>query len=558
VNLSSDDIQTILAVVTLIATTGGWLFDRYVVRRRRLSYRVHWNRPVDVTPTAAHGMNLSIMHDGTMVDRPSFVVLRVENVGSFDIAADDVSDPLLFTFGGRRIVHYEIQETDPPELADAILRPDGSTGPELRPYHPGQVDESADGALRLPQFAMARKARFKLLVLLSGTGTRVTARAQVSGGEVVAEGRRGARSRWGLALGGTSLLVAGVLVGLIATHQPTTPPPDPAAKVACPPAPGILSINGSTALYPAINEIAQLYLKACPEQNIQVSNLDRTDVALNQLVEAGARDKLNGTTDNQLVKLAMADDYVGKKNLSPQLGFWPLGVGLFEVIVNNDTEITQLSTTQLRRLFDGELPKWDAADLKGSDQEVVLVSRLDGSGTRDAFENRVLERPESATVQSDDCVSPGKLGAPQGGVLHCEMPSTTAMLEKVRDTPGAVGYASKAEIDAFDPEHQHLHSVPIDGVYAKPATVTNGTYRFWAIEKLFRYGPERGSTLRDYFVRYLSQQAALAVLHRRGLISCNDPAFLNGDVSKICGQGASASELTPVSSASPLPTPNQP
>ena len=66
------------------------------------------------------------------------------------------------------------------------------------------------------------------------------------------------------------LLAVGLLVGVIATRG-EPPAPVVAAEVACPPTPGKLSINGSTALYPAINEIAQLYLKACPAQNIQVS-----------------------------------------------------------------------------------------------------------------------------------------------------------------------------------------------------------------------------------------------------------------------------------------------
>jgi phosphate transport system substrate-binding protein len=547
VSLSNGDVQTFLTVLTLLATTGGWLFDRYYVRRRRLSYRVHWNGPVDVTPIAVHDLNVSIMRNNAVVVDPSFVLLRVENVGSFDIAADDVIDPMTFGFGGRRIVHFEVQETDPPELVDDIIRPGQTETAELIEYHPGAADATAEGSLRLPRFAMARKARFKVLVLLSGPGTEVSAQGRLSGGEIVTEGRRGPRSRWGLVLGGASLLMGGLLVGLIVTREA------PGTQVECPAA-GQLSIAGSTALNPAIAEIAAEFRQLCPSAQIQVRG-GGTDLALTQLVQAGRADAENGSTAAQKVKLAMADEYPGKPVKDAQLGYWPIGVGVFAVVVNKDTGIEKLTSAQLRALFDGDLPKWNDGALQGVDREVVLVSRDADSGTRNTFEDRLLDGTGSAPVSSSDCVSKDIPGVP-AGVMHCELASTADVLQKVSETPGAIGYASAAE--AEDYEDAGVDVIPIDGYFPTKNNVADGTYRFWAVEKLVRFGPERQPTVRDHFVRYvLSQKAALDVLRRRGFHSCNDPVFLDGEVSLACGQGGVAVD-GPATSGPATSEPGQP
>jgi len=58
-----------------------------------------------------------------------------------------------------------------------------------------------------------------------------------------------------------------------------------------------------------------------------------------------------------------------------------------------------------------------------------------------------------------------------------------------------------------------------------------------AVEKLARYGPERPPTVRDHFVDYvLTNPAALDVLRRHRFYLCNDPAFLDGEVSRACGE----------------------
>ena len=258
-DLGSYDLQTWLTAVTLVVTVAGWLVDRLVVRRRRLSYRVHWDRPVDVTPAAAHSMNLTFMRNGASVPEPSLVVLRVENVGSADITEADLLSPLECSFGGRRIVHYEVQDTEPESLASVITGQDGDGAPQIVPSR-----QEPSGALKLPPFSIPRRARFKLLVLLSGSSGDVVLSGDLRGGEIAKETRRGPRSRTGLALGGASLLLAGLLGGLFLTQDKATPAAQP-PPVACPAGnAGPVSLAGSTALKTAMDALQAEYRKACP------------------------------------------------------------------------------------------------------------------------------------------------------------------------------------------------------------------------------------------------------------------------------------------------------
>ena len=533
----NESLQTIFTVLTLVATSAGWLFDRYVVRRRRLSYRVHWNRPVDLAPPVAHGMDLSITHGGAVVQDPSLVALRVENVGSFDVDENDVEKPLTFAFGGRRIVHVEVQETEPADLADNILRPrDGGAGPELLELRPG----APDAVLRLPAFPMARKARFKLLVLLSGPGTEVTARARLSGGGVVREGRRGARSRSGLVLGGASLLLGGLLVGLLATRDA------PAVRqeaISCPP-PGRLSVTGSTALGPVVEELAADFRRRCPGADVQVDPTS-SEEAVAELVQGARADaELGGSDLATRAKLAMTDEHPGKPPRDPRLASWHLGVAAFAVVVNAGTGVNGLTSAQVRDLYAGRYPRWDARELGGDGRDVVLVSREPGSGTRDVFQRQVLGAGAPvAPISSNQCVIKD-VPRQQAGVMHCPVDGTGDMLEKVSRTPGAIGYATAAEAARW--RGRGVDVVPLDGYSPVMEAVAGGRYRFWAVEKLVRYGPERQATVRDHFVRYLlTQGTATRTLRRNGFWSCTDPAFLDGVVAAACAPDAARASPPP-------------
>lgn len=91
------------------------------------------------------------------------------------------------------------------------------------------------------------------------------------------------------------------------------------------------------------------------------------------------------------------------------------------------------------------------------------------------------------------------------------------MIENVRTTPGAIGYA-----DLYD-VYTHLQSltpVTIDGIPASPFTVVNNTYKFWTIEHMYTKGPATG--LAQAFIDYMNNEYGGQVMRASSFIVLHD------------------------------------
>ena len=86
---------------------------------------------------------------------------------------------------------------------------------------------------------------------------------------------------------------------------------------------------------------------------------------------------------------------------------------------------SQIKSEDLAKVYTGEITNWK--DLGGPDEQIVVIGREAGSGTRDAFEELMDVKDSCKYAQ--------------------ELDSTGAVLAKVAATPGAVGYVSLDVLD---------------------------------------------------------------------------------------------------------------
>jgi phosphate transport system substrate-binding protein len=91
------------------------------------------------------------------------------------------------------------------------------------------------------------------------------------------------------------------------------------------------------------------------------------------------------------------------------------------LVVNEDNPLRQLAMHEIRGMFEGRTSNW--AEVGGHDADIVVISREDGSGTREAFEEAVMR---------------GRRVAPTALI----MPSSQAVSDYVRLHEGAIGYLS--------------------------------------------------------------------------------------------------------------------
>ena len=95
------------------------------------------------------------------------------------------------------------------------------------------------------------------------------------------------------------------------------------------------------------------------------------------------------------------------------------------VITDTASTLTDIKSEDLAKVYTGEITNWK--DLGGPDEQIVVIGREAGSGTRDAFEELMDVKDSCKYAQ--------------------ELDSTGAVLAKVAATPGAVGYVSLDVLD---------------------------------------------------------------------------------------------------------------
>lgn len=127
------------------------------------------------------------------------------------------------------------------------------------------------------------------------------------------------------------------------------------------------------------------------------------------------------------------------------------------VVVNPANPVTELTTEQIAKIFTGEITNWN--QVGGSDQEIVVINRQAGSGTRAVFEAAVLGDQESATFQEQD--------------------SSGTVAKMVSETPGAISYLAFSYFD------DQTKALSVDGVAPETANVEDNSWTIWAYEHMY-------------------------------------------------------------------------
>ena len=105
---------------------------------------------------------------------------------------------------------------------------------------------------------------------------------------------------------------------------------------------------------------------------------------------------------------------------------------------------------QVRRIFTGEITNWK--EVGGKDMEIVVVSREDGSGSRDAFQ-------EIVGYESGQLIKNAIVASGNGNI------KTTVAMNK-----HAIGFISFEYVD------ESVSTMDINGVQAKAENVLAGQY----------------------------------------------------------------------------------
>ncbi|MFF4044632.1 substrate-binding domain-containing protein [Streptomyces sp. NPDC001816] len=502
--LSAENVVAIgTAVLGIVASAGMVWYERRVPRRKRVGYRVQMDNPIigdDVRSGRANRRLGLFLFDGAPdMSDATLVLLRIENDGSQGIDRDDYTSPerhgLTAVFTDRTVRGVSVtQPTDTDHLMDHFTAERGF-GYE-------------GNTLRIPRVPLNRGDHFKLLVLLSGgdVGREIRIVGGIREGEVhpnrsaTPDDKPPLFSRASRMIT-IMLTVCVVTLAAIVVARDDAPPPIGCEK-------GTLTLTGSTAFEPVMREVAKKYEEDCAGATVTVDPHGST-AGTRELATAGTQAKGHGSPP----LIALSD---GPKPADmPELRENRVALSVFALVVNDDVGLTNLSTADVRRLYQGEITNW--RQLGGRSLPVHLVSRDANSGTRQVFQRRVLGRGEMAN-SSVDCVNKDYPTAP---VTRCELDSTDQVLTQVARLPGAIGYS---ELNLAGRANS-LHVLFLDGNAPSVDAIEHGhsPYPYREIEYAYTYGRPPADSLASSFLTYLSRGNGQNIVRTHGHVPCWTP-----------------------------------
>ena len=138
-----------------------------------------------------------------------------------------------------------------------------------------------------------------------------------------------------------------------------------------------LQIAGSTTVLPIAEECARVYMVAHPGSQIYVSGGGSSH---------GVKSVADGTVDIGDASREMKDS---ERESYPNLVTHGVAKDGVAIVVHPSNPVSDLTMEQLQGIYSGSITNW--LDVGGVDAEIMVVSREEGSGTRDCFESSVLK-----------------------------------------------------------------------------------------------------------------------------------------------------------------------
>jgi len=220
---------------------------------------------------------------------------------------------------------------------------------------------------------------------------------------------------------------------------------------------GTITAAGSSALKPLADDAAEYFNELHPDVSITI-DAGGSGQGLEQVADGTVDSGNSDVTAEEKLDASMAEGLVDHQ----------VCVITMAPIVNPDVAeagVTDLTKDQLISIFTGETTNW--SEVGGPDEDIVLITRPESSGTRATFEKYALDGNKEASntsMETDD-----------SGVL----------LQNVRDTKGAIGYVALSYLTGED---TGVSTVAIDGVEPTLENTYNGTYPVWTYEHMYTNG----------------------------------------------------------------------
>lgn len=244
---------------------------------------------------------------------------------------------------------------------------------------------------------------------------------------------------------------------------------------------GHVDIAGGTAHIPVMKSAAKSIMNANPDIRITVAG-GGSGVGVQKVGEGLAQ---IGNTGRPL-----KEGEISKYGLKS----FPFAIDGVAVVVNPANTVRTMTKAQLLDVFGGRITNWK--ELGGADAPITLYVREDGSGTREVFEGKALDKGTTSA---------------QANVVN----SNGAMKTAVMQDKNAVGYVGIGHLD------KSIQGIVLDGMTPTQANAADGSYTVTRLLYMNTKGDPTGLT--KAFIDYIYSPEGTAFIKKAGYIPTGRP-----------------------------------
>ena len=197
-----------------------------------------------------------------------------------------------------------------------------------------------------------------------------------------------------------------------------------------------VTISGSTSVGPVMEVEKEKFEASNEGITIEIQQVGSS---------AGIKNTIDGTSEIGMSSRDLKDEEKASGLKEEQIA-----IDGIAVIVNKNNEVKDLTVDQIKDIYTGKITNWK--EVGGQDSPIVVVSREDGSGTRDGFQ-------EGVGFESEELTKDAQISDGSGNIKST-----------VEGNENAIGYISHGYVD------EAVSALLVNGVEASETTIKDKSY----------------------------------------------------------------------------------
>ena len=243
---------------------------------------------------------------------------------------------------------------------------------------------------------------------------------------------------------------------------------------------GSVTVSGSTSVGPLMEKEAEKFKEKNSGTNVEINQIGSS---------AGIKDAINGTVEIGMSSRDLKEEEIAEGLVEVEIAFDGMAV-----ITSKNNNIDSLTLKQIKDIYTGKITNWK--EVGGKNSQIVVVSREDGSGTRDAFQ-------EIVGYTSEEFFKEAIIGDGSGNI------KTTVV-----GNNHAIGFISFEYID------ESVNAVKIDNISPNAENVKSGKYKL-SRPFLLVYKEENLKENGNKLIDFILSEEGQNIVEESGLIRIN-------------------------------------